>query len=163
MWSLIALVFFMTPAALLAQRVAPRLIPIDSSRLLRIELRSGGLVQGRMVRQTPESLTVRGAELDATTDRMVSVSDIAAVSVPVLRHTMSSVLGGLGIGFLAGTVVGGLVGAYQYHSCEGDICGLLILNVPFGAIVGAFTGTVVGAIRKREVWDPVWPATQGTP
>jgi hypothetical protein len=158
---LIALVCFTWPAAAVAQLTAPRWIPVDSSRPLRVELRSGALVQGHMVRQTAESLAVRVADRDTAADQVLHVRDIATVAAPVRRHSGRSALKGLGIGVLIGTAVGTVAAVIENGKCQNtiprsDMCGMSILYVPAGAIVGGLTGTFIGAARTHEEWEPVW-------
>jgi hypothetical protein len=158
---LIALVCFTSPALAVAQLAAPRWIPIDSSRPLRVELRNGALVEGHMVRQTAESLTVRVTDRDTAADRVLRVGDISTVAIPEQRHSGRSTLKGLGIGFLIGTAVGSVVAGIENGKCSNktphnDMCGMSVLYIPAGAIVGALTGTVIGAVRTHEEWAPVW-------
>jgi hypothetical protein len=60
-------------------------------------------------------------------------------------------------GFLGGAVIAGgltalIVGS---QSCNGDLCGLRYMAIPFATLGGGVTGLLIGIARGSETWDPI--------
>jgi hypothetical protein len=114
-----------------------------------------------LVRLTPDTMTViassGGAEL--------AIPNSAVTRLEVSGGKQGRALRGLGIGLVAGTVVGGLAWALGSSSCEGELCGTGIddaVSATFGAVAlvagalgGATVGLIIGAASPAERWDPV--------
>jgi H+/Cl- antiporter ClcA len=145
------------------QSVTAQAIPVDSGRPVRVALRAGPLIQGLLVRQTPESLVLQHPTGKPATHSMLLVRDVASVDSLVSRHSAGSVFKGLGLGALTGAVLGAIAAEIEYSRCmnkvpHDDMCGMAILDVPALALLGGITGTIVGAVRTTESWVPVWRA-----
>lgn len=60
-------------------------------------------------------------------------------------------------GFLGGALIAGGLAALIVgsQSCNGDLCGLRYLAIPFATVAGGLTGLLIGIARGKETWDPV--------
>ena len=85
----------------------------------------------------------------------VSAFDRVEIRVPRARGW--GALRGAGFGALVGLAVGGLAAAQQISACPRtkELCGLNILFVPFGFLVGTPTGAVIGAVVPGKRWQLV--------
>ncbi len=138
----------------------PQALP-DSGQLVRVQLQNARKVVGKVVRFGRDTLV-----LSVSTDngrRLFAFprSDLAQTWVSV-GHTHHA-LQGAGIGLLAGSVLGGVIGAATYQPCEFLECliaprsrtGAAVLGGALGALPGLVIGAIVGAANARQDWQPV--------
>ena len=166
--------YFITVTSLVVQAFAAtsyasaQSIPVDSGQPVRIALRAGPLIEGTLVRQTPERLVVRVVAGDTSARAMFLVRDVENVASPTRVHSAGSAFKGLGLGLLGGTIVGGVAAAVAVISCSSkawhdDLCGVYIVAVPAAAVLGGVVGLIVGSVRTRTEWRPVWSASSTAP
>ncbi|MDQ6633308.1 MAG: hypothetical protein M3Z10_00950 [Gemmatimonadota bacterium] len=166
--------YFITATSLVVQAFAAtsyasaQSIPVDSGQPVRVALRVGPLIEGTLVRQTPERLVVRVAAGDTGARTMFLLRDLENVASLTRVHSAGSAFKGLGLGLLGGAIVGGVVAAVAINSCSNkvphdDMCGLYITAVPAAAALGGVVGLIVGSVRTRMEWRPVWSAPAASP
>src|SRR6266545_1340668 len=142
--------------AALAPRVAAQdTLAIEPGERVRLTLESRpSAVVGVLVTQDRDSLRVQ-PRADAPPVAF-SREDVIGVDASLGRH------GHAGTGALVGLLAGGVIGAAEGSSCEGDfLCpgpggGALLLGgtgLLFGALIGVFVRT--------ERWDAVYPQVVG--
>jgi hypothetical protein len=129
--------------------VAPSLRP---GMRVRVAWPDGGVVSGRLVRRTPDSLIVS----DGAADWPVALGEVRGLWVAHGRSTRA----GARIGGLAGGITGGVLGVlFGAFGCEltcsrsrvtGAVAGLAS-----GAVLGALVGGTVGTSLPR--WRAVLP------
>jgi hypothetical protein len=162
--------YFITVTSLVAQAIAAtpnasaQSIPVDSGQPVLVVLRAGPQIEGLLVRQTPERLVIRVA----AGDTLFLVRDVEKVASPAQVHTLGLAAKGLGVGFLGGALLGGVAAAIGINRCEhqtphNDMCGLGIVAVPATAVLGGVVGLIVGSVRTRTEWRPIWSAPVATP
>jgi hypothetical protein len=151
--SLIAPVFGATATA--------QSIPVDSGRPVRVALRAGPLIEGVLVRQTPEQLDIRVAAGDTGAHAMFLVRDVESVATPTYIRSAGSAFTGLVFGVFGGAIVGGVIAASD-KGCK-DACGMSILAVPAFGLLGGFIGLMAGSSRTTTSWIPIWPAKAAAP
>jgi hypothetical protein len=87
----------------------------------------------------------------------ILVPTASLMGLEVSRGKRSHALAGAGLGFLAGVLVGGVVGYASAHHAAKTGDDLAYLRVPAGALlgggVGIVVGAVVGATRSGERWE----------
>jgi hypothetical protein len=147
-----------------APHAAAQSIPADSGQPVLVVLRAGPRIEGMLVRQTPERLVIRVANGDT----LFLVRDVEKVASPTQIHTAGLAVKGLGFGVLGGAIVGGVVAAVSISSCShkvphDDMCGMGILAVPATAVLGGVVGLIVGSVRTRTEWRPIWSAPTVSP
>ena len=125
---------------------------------VRVRTVDAGTIIGRV-------LAVQGDTLRVTRDGAplvisVPTSQITALDVSVGRHKRR--WKGAGLGFAAGMVLGGAVGAatYKSNSCTGDFCDIYgpWPNVVAGAVLAGTAGAITGAVLgsgTADTWAPV--------
>jgi hypothetical protein len=114
-----------------------------------------------LVRLTPDSMTVMASSGGAD----LAIPHSAVTRLEVSGGKQGRALRGLGIGMVAGAVVGGLAWALGSSSCEGELCGtgfddalsatVGAVALVAGALGGATVGLIIGAASPGERWDPV--------
>jgi uncharacterized integral membrane protein len=99
---------------------------------------------------------------------MFLVRDVDNVASPTRVHSAGSAFKGLGLGLLEGAIVGGVLATVAVVSCSSkayhdDLCGVYLVAVPGAAVLGGVVGLIVGSVRTRMEWRPVWSAAAATP
>ena len=153
---LIALALLMCPVLAAAQVPASPVLIWIAGDSIRITLRNGRTLEGSVERGTRDSIALRRGAGSWTTDTVMALSHISTVESRVRRHTAGSAFKGIGLGILAGGAFGAVAAAVSYAGCTGEMCGLAVLLVPAGAVVGGVGGLLVGAIRTTSEWEIAW-------
>jgi len=151
--------------SILSLAVVPLLIPLQYT-----SAQQGPPIEtGSRIRVTAPALGVdklvgTSVEVDATRIRVQADDQAAAMTISLTEVTRlevsqgrkSNALAGLGIGFLGGAAIGGLV-AMQFDEEGGDssqgqyfLFGAVVGGAAFGAI-----GAGIGALVKTERWEEV--------
>jgi hypothetical protein len=162
-FSLAALASLLATAPLAAQQVdrVDTLAVAPGSRL-RATTRAGArLKASSFTRQTPDSLVLSfECESCMVSESAVAWSDLRRVERYAGRSSGRGALVGVGVGLLAGTVVGAVGARMAINDCAklgNDFCGLNALLVPVGSVIGIVGGAVIGAVIGRDRWVRVWP------
>ena len=158
---LIALALLTWPVLAAAQVHASRAFPSIPGDSMRVSLRNGPALEGRLQRWTADSVVLRRVVDSRATDTVMALSHVSTVEARVRRHAAGSAAKGFGLGVLAGGASGALLATLGMSSCAGEMCGLGYLTVPLFAAAGGVTGLLVGAVRSSEVWDVVWRSERG--
>jgi hypothetical protein len=140
-----------------------QLIPADSGQPVRVALRAGPLIEGILVRQTPERFVIRVAAGDTGAQAMFLLRDVESVALPIYVRSAGSAFQGLGLGILGGGIVGGVISAMSQRRCHVDGCELSIVAVPAFALLGGFMGLMAGSSHTTTEWTPIWPLRAATP
>jgi len=136
----------------------------------------GSLQQGARIRVAPvQGKTTTGVFSGVDTDSLrfltssppalksLSLGDMRSLKVSKGRNRpLGALMGGL-TGLAIGAAAGGVFGAVSYEEPTGSEWCLFVCsrtdNATFGAFVvgvsGAITGSVYGAIKGRDRWEPV--------
>ncbi len=153
-------------AAVLAPAVPARAQVLgDSGQLVRVKLRSGGTRQGRLVRFERDTLELLESDMAGRLIFAYPRTELARtwVSVGHSRRTGR----GMGIGLLAGALLGGVYGAATYKPCEGSTgwdCFLAPrsrgasakIGAALGGSLGVVIGGIVGVAVVRQHWRLVY-------
>ena len=108
---------------------------------------------------TLESVTER--ELVVLTQRTGPQSfprpQIVSVSVKKSDHRRRNTLLGLGVGTLAGVVIGAGVGAVQANNCRGFLCGLAVpVDAAAVGAIGLVGGMLTGLFWPTGGWRQIY-------
>ena len=152
----IALALLMSPVLAAAQVPASPVLIWIAGDSIRVTLRDGRTLEGSVERGTRDSIALRRVAGGQSTDTMMALSHVSTVESRVTRHTAGSAVKGLGLGFVAGGVLGALAAAVSSSDCTGEMCSLAILLIPSGAVVGSVGGLLVGAVRTTSDWKISW-------
>ena len=151
------------PLLATAQAQSPPRVAVDSGDAVRVLMRWGGQVEGRLVSWSADRLVLRLNDAGVSPDTGVSLADVVEVEARVRRRTAGSALKGFGIGALAGAAAGGLIAGASMSNCTGEMCALAVLWVPVVGVAGSVVGLLVGAVRTSETWDVVWRRDDARP
>jgi hypothetical protein len=134
-----------------------------SGDYVRVETTKAGKLQGRLIRLDSDSVVIG---LGENTHQTVAVPRDAVTNVWVSIGQKRQTWRGLGIGFGAGAVVGGLISALTYTPCEpsGGLGSMSCFMAPesagqaalLGGAVGGFFGLVIGGIAGFSVKAHTW-------
>jgi hypothetical protein len=130
---------------------------------LRVTARTGDRFPiATLSRQTSDSLVVffecRSCSIG---DSAIVRRDVRRVERYAGRNHWRGALKGMGLGLLAGTVIGAVAAKVAINGCapSDDLCGLNVLLAPIGSVIGMVGGGTLGAISGTERWVRVWPDT----
>ena len=130
--------------------------PIEPGTLVRARALDGTSTQGWLVRQTADTLVIRRVVGPGARDEVgIATSEVLSVDRLASRRNASE---GLVLGVGAGLFT---AAAWLGASC-GGACGIAVLAVPAGAVVGGVIGILAGAAHVTESWEPV-PSTDWVP
>jgi hypothetical protein len=123
---------------------------------------AAGRLSSRGQMQTGTVLEVRGDTLVFTAEHQSTPTLVPTASLMGLEvnrgKKRSHVVKGAGLGFLAGVLVGGVVGYASAVQAAQNGDDLAYLEVPAGMVVGGGVGIVVGAVigtrRTGDRWEP---------
>ncbi len=150
---LIAITAFMCPLLAAAQSSPSVRVPVQPDDSVRIVMRGGARLEGRLLTQHSDSLTLHVSAGGTVTDTTVATAELQLVEVSVRRR---AAIKGFAIGLLTGAAAGGIAAASSASSCTGDVCGLAFLAVPFYAAIGGGVGLIIGGLHTTERWEVVW-------
>ena len=152
----ILLMLSLAPATIVAQSTTASW-PLESGSRVRIQTAVFNKPKiGTVVAAQGDTLVFR-APKDATANP-IGVNDITRLDISQGSHTRR--LRGLLIGFTAGAVVAGAIGAATYKESTCFACidfgrwGDAALLGTFGGMIGSIAGLVVGS-SQTETWVPV--------
>jgi hypothetical protein len=160
----LAMVLSLVVAAPVAAQSADTLA-VPAGTELHIATRSRrGSVSGTLRHQTSDGFVLSRDCRSCAADSIISWSDLQTVDARIGRtHSAKSALVGAGLGLAAGTVIGALVTRRDVASCERqpqhEMCGLAVLMVPVGSLIGLVNGLITGVSIGTERWVPIWPST----
>jgi hypothetical protein len=120
-------------------------------------------LEGQLLRADADSIVLVRGEYASDT---VAVARTAVKVFLVSTGERSNTWRGMGLGFLGGAVVGGLIGVVTFEPCVSDqFLGCMFAPetpseaAALGGIVGGFggfvIGTIVGVATKRHRWEPI--------
>jgi hypothetical protein len=141
------------PVFAAAQAQSPPRIPLTTGDSVRVVMQNGSGFEGRLLHQTGDSVTFRIAHADGVLDTTVATSRMWTLETSVRHHAR---LKGTGLGFLAGGMAGGIAAGASMHGCTGDMCGMAILAVPIGAVIGGVIGLIGGSVHTSRDWELTW-------
>lgn len=153
MRGLIAIAAVAWPLLATAQERPAVRIPIRLGDSLRVITLNGTAMEGTLLRQSGDSLTLQVATPGATAERSFASAGVATVEA-WRRHR--SAIKGLGLGLLAGAAAGGVLAASSQSGCTGDMCGMAIIAVPIMALGGGAVGLVAGGLHTTASWEMMW-------
>ncbi|MEO7711294.1 MAG: hypothetical protein ABIV10_00060 [Gemmatimonadaceae bacterium] len=159
----IALALLMSPVLAAAQVPASPFTKWIVGDSVRVSLRDGRKLEGSLQRAMRDSVVLRREAGRLTTDTVMALSHVSLVESGVRRHTAGSAFKGMGLGLLAGSLLGALAAGASSQGCTGEMCTLSILLIPAGAAVGGAGGLLVGAIRTTSTWEIVWKSEDISP
>jgi hypothetical protein len=131
------------------------------ARLRVVTKTRGTLPLGLLARQTPDSLVLLiDCRVCGMRDSSVAWREVRSVDRFAGRRHVRGALLGAAYGLAAGALVGTVAAKIGIHDCEqvpgNELCGIGVVLVPYGAIVGLTAGTVIGATFGVARWVRVW-------
>jgi hypothetical protein len=131
------------------------------ARLRVVTKTHGTLPLGLLARQTPDSLVLFiDCRVCGMRDSSVAWREVRSVDRFAGRRHVRGALLGAAYGLAAGALIGTVAAKKEIHDCEqvpgNDLCGIGVVLVPYGAVVGLTAGTVLGATFGITRWVRVW-------
>jgi len=137
---------------------------LDAGTRIRVVTRQASTpIVGEVVRESDDSLYVRGARSDSVAVVAVARGDVLRAD-QAFRETnaagfMTTTLAGLLGGFVLGTA---LVKMDETRCEHGpgphEMCGFAAMGMLIYVPAGLLTGAIVGAMYRHEVWRELWTA-----
>ena len=124
---------------------------LDSGSIVRFIVARDSVQRfGELFRLTADSLILTDCR---RCSRSYARGEISQLEV----YRGSNVLSRASLGLLGGAAFGAAITSaiIDRQKCEGDLCGLRVLAIPYGAIAGAVVGLLVGVRVSTETWQSV--------